>query len=255
MAFSFKLINRTGFFLLVILLLNSCEKFSKKGFIPEPGIALTFDDNRIDNWYNHLDLLDSLHLKATFYISGYTRLTPVQKQRLAVIKSRGHEIGYHTVTHPNMNTYMQKFRKTMDQMMFAEIKTGLTAMEHDGFFPKVFAYPFGARNGFLDTELKKYFISVRALNGSMDYSKSLVATQKNYLIYGFGLDKSSNHKDEVIADLLQNSAYHNNCAVLVGHDINTGRNLSVTKERLQLIANLVKENKLKTYTVSEISNN
>ena len=50
-----------------------------------PGIALTFDDDRVDNWFQYLPLFDSLDVRATFYISKYNRLSAEQKNKLRII--------------------------------------------------------------------------------------------------------------------------------------------------------------------------
>ncbi len=65
------------------------------------GIALTFDDNYIDNLYPYLDLFDSLGVKATFYISNYNKLNDAQKSRLHELQSHGHEIAFHSTNHVN----------------------------------------------------------------------------------------------------------------------------------------------------------
>jgi peptidoglycan-N-acetylglucosamine deacetylase len=174
--------------LMVCLTTISCKKYKKQGKLSIPGIALTFDDDRVDNWYSYLNLLDSLQLKATFYISGYHKLSIVQKQKLRQIQSRGHEIAFHTRNHHNMNEYTKKYKKTQQQMIQEEIVKGLEEMNKDGFYPKTFAFPFGAHNPVIDDLLRKYFKSIRALNGSKDYSKSLTKDDNNYLLYGFGLD-------------------------------------------------------------------
>jgi peptidoglycan-N-acetylglucosamine deacetylase len=230
-----------------------CKKYGKKGYVDMPGIALTFDDDRVDNWYTYIDLLDSLQLKATFYISSYAKMTPLQKQKLHALQNRGHEIAYHTRTHANLNEYMKKYKKSQQQMMQEEIVKGLAEMNKDGFYPKNFAYPFGAHNPMLDEALHKYFKSVRALNGSTDYSKSLTAGKNNYKLYGFGLDQSSNHSDVTVKRLLEFAKTNNNCAVLVAHDINTPIKLCVTKQRLLALGKWVKNLGLKSYTISQIS--
>jgi hypothetical protein len=54
--------------------------------------------------------------------------------------------------------------------------------------------------------------------------------------------------------VLKSAKENGNCAVFVGHNINTGGRLSVSKERLLKIFSNVKELGLKYYTASEISN-
>jgi peptidoglycan-N-acetylglucosamine deacetylase len=233
---------------------SSCKKFDKKGYLPQAGVVLSFDDDRIDNWYRYLPLLDSAGVKATFYISKYNRLTPGQKTKLAAIQSHGHEIGYYTTNHYNMMDYVYKYRHTIEEMLRCEIEAGLKMMNRDGYYPVTFAYPYGAHNGIFDKELKRYFKSVRALNGSYDYAKSIAAGPKNDVLYGLGIDKGSNHSDVVINNVLTSARDNNGCVVFVAHNIGMGGNLSVSRERLLSIISFVKNADMKFYKMAEISN-
>jgi len=237
----------------LLLLTAGCKKFEKAGYMDEPGIVLTFDDDRVDNWYTYLPFLDSAGVKATFYICKYNRMNPAQKEKLRIIRSHGHEIGYHTTNHYNMMDYVYRFHHTTQDLLQCEIEPGLRMMNRDGFYPETFAYPYGAHNGLLDKMLMRYFKSVRALNGSQDFSKSIVATQKNDVLYGLGIDKSSKRSDGDIITLLGSAKNNRACAVLVAHDINTGSRLSVTIERLRMIVDFAKKEGMKFYTVREIS--
>lgn len=244
------------FFALTLTGFLGCKKFEKPGKMKQAGIVLTFDDNYVDNWYRYLPFLDSAGIKATFYISNYNRLNNDQKNKILVIQSHGHEIGYHTVNHYNMVDYLYKYHHTMEELLQKEIQTGLSLMNRDGLYPKTFAYPFGQHCGALDNTLLRYFKSVRALNGTTDYSKSLAPTDKNDLLYGLGLDKSSKNSDVTIDKILQSASNNNGCAVLVAHKINAANtNLTVTLDRLKKIVTRAKELNLKFYTAAEISGN
>ena len=238
----------------ICLLFNGCTKFEKHGQLKQAGIALTFDDDRIDNWFKYLPYLDSADVKATFYICKYNRLTAEQKSKLAIIQSHGHEIAFHSTNHYNMMDYVYKYKHTVDELMQNEIESGLKMMNKDGFYPTTFAYPYGAHNGLYDKMLMRYFKSVRALNGTNDFSKSLAPTEKNTLLFGLGIDKSSKRSDEDVLQLIKSGSANNACAVFVTHDINTEKKLSTTLDRLKKMINYAKELNLKFYTVSEISN-
>jgi peptidoglycan/xylan/chitin deacetylase (PgdA/CDA1 family) len=238
----------------LVCFFSGCKKFDKAGKVQDPGIVLTFDDDRVDNWYQNLPLLDSVGARVTFYICKYNRFTPEQKEKLRVIQSHGHEIAFHGTNHYNMMDYVYRYKHPIEVMMKNEIEDGLKLMNRDGFYPITFAYPMGAHNGVFDKMLKRYFRSVRALNGTNDFSKSLCEIEKNDVLYGLGIDKSSNRSDANVMQVLKTASEHNNCAVLVGHDINSAIKLSVTKERLIKIFSIVKTLGLKYYTASEISN-
>ena len=240
--------------LVVCTLLNACTKYKKDGQLSQAGIALTFDDDRVDNWFKYLPYLDSADIKATFYVCKYNRFTSEQKRKLAVIQSHGHEIAFHSTNHYNMLDYVYRYKHTVDELMQNEIEQGLKMMNKDGFYPTTFAYPYGAHNGLYDKKLLQYFKSVRALNGTNDFSKSLAPTEKNQLLFGLGIDKSSKRSDEVVQQVIKSASENNTCAVFVAHDINTSLSLSVTLERLKKIVAYVKQLGLKYYTISQISN-
>jgi peptidoglycan/xylan/chitin deacetylase (PgdA/CDA1 family) len=233
---------------------GGCTKFEKKGQCSHAGIALTFDDDRVDNWFQALPFLDSAGIKATFYVCKYNRFTVAQKQKLAIIQSHGHEIAFHSTNHYNMLDYVYRYKHPIDEMIEKEIVSGLKQMNKDGFYPTTFAYPYGAHNGIYDKMLMRYFKSVRALNGTSDFSKSLTLTEKNDVLYGLVIDKNGKRSDPEVLQLIQSAANNNNCAVLVAHDINSEKKISVTRERLQKIVDAAKRLNLKYYTVSEISN-
>ncbi|MFN8244257.1 MAG: polysaccharide deacetylase family protein [Ferruginibacter sp.] len=235
-------------------LFSGCKKFEKTGVLKDPGVVLTFDDNMVDNWYQYLPVLDSAGVKATFYVCKYNRFTNQQKEKLRIIQQHGHEIAFHSTNHYNMVEYVYKFKHPLEDMLKCEIEDGLKLMNKDGFYPTTFAYPYGAHNAVFDKSLNRYFKSVRALNGSNDYTKSLATTEHNDLLYGLGIDKSSNRRDADIMQMLKSAKDNNNCAVLVAHNINTGGNLSVSLWRLKKIFEQVNKLGLKYYTVSEISN-
>jgi len=239
--------------LLIGIFFLGCTKFEKPGDCRQAGVALTFDDDRVDNWFEYLSFLDSAHVKATFYVCKYQRLTADQKQKLAVIQSHGHEIAFHSTNHYDMLKYVYKYKHTIDELMKNEIESGLKLMNKDGFYPTTFAYPYGAHNGIYDKMLMRYFKSVRALNGTADFSKSLTVTEKNDILYGLDIDKSGRRSDADILQLIQSASDNKNCTVLVAHDINNGKPLSVSRELLQKIFDAVKRLGLRYYTAAEIS--
>jgi len=243
-----------GVFIITCLLFLGCTKFEKKGECSQAGVMISFDDDRVDNWYQYLPFLDSAHVKATFYVCKYHRLTPGQKQKLAIIQSHGHEIAFHSTNHYDMLKYVYKYKHTIDELMKNEIESGLKLMNKDGFYPTTFAYPYGAHNGIYDKMLMRYFKSVRALNGTADFSKSLTVTERNDILYGLDIDQSGRRSEADILQLIQSAADNKNCAVLVAHDINNGKPLSVSRELLQKIFDTVKRLGLKYYTATEISN-
>ena len=240
--------------LVILVFFVGCTKYNKDGYLKDPGVVITFDDNYVDNWAEYLPLLDSAGVKATFYICRYNRLNADQKRKLQEIQNHGHEIAFHTTNHYNMMDYVYKQKHTPEELMKYEVEDGLKLMNADGFYPTTFAYPAGAHNGLFDKMLMRYFKSVRALNGTNDFSKSLVPTEKNEVLYGLGIDKSSKRSDETILQVIKSASDNRDCAIFVAHNINGPMQLSVTRERLLKMFAYIKSLGLKYYTASEISN-
>ena len=217
------------------------------------GLALTFDDNYIDNWYPNIHLFDSLGVKATFYISNYKRLTNAQKAKLREIKDHGNEIAFHSTNHVN---FLKCVDSTgVDRLVKEEIVRGLRLMNNDGFYPTTFAYPYGKHNDFLDKLLLKHFKSVRALNGTQDLSRSLVPLQNNKVLFGLGIDEPSNRNINKIEGLLYLAQQTNRCAVLLVHNVERqDMKMQIPLWKLKQILVRAKSLNLKFYTISEISN-
>jgi len=102
-------------------------------------ISLTFDDGWKSQYENALPILDKYQLKATFYI--ITCFLPVDdkyymnKSQILRLYHEGHEIGAHTVTHPNLQLTFP-----WNQRQIPQSKTDL---ENIGIKVKSFSYPYG----------------------------------------------------------------------------------------------------------------
>ena len=216
------------------------------------GVALTFDDYSIDNWYKYMDLFDSLQVKATFYISNYNLLTPAQKNKLKNMQNRGHEIAFHSTNHVNFIEYVKK--EGSENLITEEVDKGVELMDNDGFYTSTFAYPFGKHNEVIDKLLLKKFRSIRALNGTQDYTRSLVPLKKNKMLYSLGIDESSKRSLTKIEGLLVTAQQTDHCAVLLAHKIEKeNTTLQIPLWKLKEIIVNAKSLNLRFYTISEIS--
>jgi peptidoglycan/xylan/chitin deacetylase (PgdA/CDA1 family) len=101
-------------------------------------IALTFDDGPNPSTTPRLlDLLDSHGIRATFFVIGrWCRACPAIVRDIAV---RGHAIGNHTDTHPNL-LFLSR-RRIVRELL--ECQT--TIRETGGADPRLMRPPFGAR--------------------------------------------------------------------------------------------------------------
>jgi peptidoglycan/xylan/chitin deacetylase (PgdA/CDA1 family) len=102
-------------------------------------LALTFDDGPNPAITPKLlDLLDRFNAKATFFLIGrYVRETPELVREIA---ARGHLIGNHTETHPNLFKLSQKSIRVELRLCHDAIASAL------GRPPQWFRPPYGFRN-------------------------------------------------------------------------------------------------------------
>jgi peptidoglycan/xylan/chitin deacetylase (PgdA/CDA1 family) len=236
----------------LLVSLFGCVKYDRDGFMPKAGIALTFDDLYLEEWEKCLPLFDSFHVRATFYISNYEKFSAEQKRKLKELQDHGHEIAYHSTTHPDFVKYLN--RHSILELDSKEIQKGLALMNADGFYPKAFAYPYGSHNDLLDHWLLKRFSSVRALNGTKDQAKSYTCTVNNSVLYAMGMDLSSGKTSDELVDMVYRANSHDNCLVLVGHHITQmDTKMRVPFARLKRIIQTAHSLHMKFYTVSEIS--
>ncbi|GAC1492218.1 MAG: hypothetical protein NVS1B13_22480 [Flavisolibacter sp.] len=238
--------------LLSLVFFYGCKKTEIPGYMPQAGLALTFDDNYINDWYRHLGFFDSMGVKMTFYISSYNRLNPLQKNKLHQLQQHGHEIAFHSLNHPDFVKYLQ--RNPMAKLEREEINKGLKLMNQDGFFPTNFAFPYGSHNEVLDNFLLRRFKSIRFLNGTRNLAKSYTTTANNSELYAIGMDLSSGKSTQDLLNMVSQAKENNNCLVMVGHHIDRkDLRMQVPLERLRLIIQTAKDLGMEFYTVSQIA--
>jgi peptidoglycan-N-acetylglucosamine deacetylase len=237
------------FFSTVIFM--GCKK-DIDGKLAEGEVAITFDDFNVDNWYKNLSVLDSLEIKATFYVCRYHELTADQKKKLHEIASHGHEIAYHTTHHPDMVRMLKS--KGMAPIINDEIETDLKLMRADGFKVSDFAYPYGSHNRELDCAMKRYFRTVRKVCNIHSWNKSLLKQAgEKQILYGAGIDHGSKLSDDGIIGLLENARSNHDCVVLNAHEMNNPQYIfSVTTERLVEIQKEALKRNLKFVTIDQI---
>ena len=253
MIFKFKRIFHPTLLGLIFFTNFSCKKTDTvSNVVDRGGIALTFDDHYIDNWYPYIDLLDSLGVKATFYISSYNKFTPAQKNKLRKLQEHGHEIAFHSTSHAN---FLQSASSGgCDKLIKEEVLKGLELMNNDGFHPTTFAFPFGKHNDVLDKLMLKYFKSIRALNGTQDLSRSLASLHDNKVLFGLGIDETSKRSMNKIKGLLFLAQQTNRCAVLLVHNIERhDMDMQIPLWKLKEILENARLLNLKFYTISQIS--
>lgn len=116
----------------------------------EQEIWLTIDDGPdAEETPVVLDLLDEHQAKATFFVIG--RQVQASPEIVRLILERGHQIGNHTMTHPE-----RQFWHLSERHIIREINDCSTVIsEKTGRLPRLFRAPVGHKPWFLHPVLKK----------------------------------------------------------------------------------------------------
>jgi len=144
------------------------------------AVVLTYDDAIDQHLDNVLPILDSLELKASFFI---TASSPSIRNRLNEWKQlpvKGHELGNHTLFHPCNGgpdrawvTTDYDLRKYTVQRMIDETRmTSVFLQSMDGKTRRTFAYTCGdmkiGDSSFIDP-MKKDFVAARSVRNQMHH--------------------------------------------------------------------------------------
>lgn len=125
------------------------------------GWAFTIDDDEVDTWYAWRERLRQHHVRATFFVTRYDKLTDAQKAELRELAKDGHDIEAHGVAHANALDYVKLH--SLDAYVRDEVMPSSTALAE--FQPIAFAYPYGAHDHAIDNALLMHFKLLRTTGG------------------------------------------------------------------------------------------
>ena len=130
------------------------------------GLALSFDDAHIADWWGLRPIFDRYDARVTFFITRYDQWDDAMKAQLRDLAADGHSIQAHTVNHLRAPEYVTEHG--LDAYLADEAVPSIELLRADGYPVTDFAYPFGARTGELDHALLRYVERVRSITFSID---------------------------------------------------------------------------------------
>ncbi|MEL7012940.1 MAG: polysaccharide deacetylase family protein [Pseudomonadota bacterium] len=126
-----------------------------------PGmLCLTYDDLFVDQWLSARRLFDAFDARVTFCVARLHEATPEQMTGLKVLQADGHEIGFHTRTHPRLLPYLA--RHGLEHWLKHEIDDGIEEHRAAGFPATSFACPYHASTGRMRAACATRFAVIRA---------------------------------------------------------------------------------------------
>lgn len=142
------------------------------------AVVLTYDDAVNQHLDNALPVLDSLGLKATFYITGYSASVRQRLNEWRALAVRGHELGNHTLYHPCVGGQGREWVRpeydmrhyTIQRMVDETRMNNVFLQALDGKTRRTFAFTCGdmkiGDSSFIGL-MKNDFVAARAVRAEM----------------------------------------------------------------------------------------
>lgn len=227
---------------------------------PTGGVALTFDDVYVDDWFATRDLLDSYGATATFFVTRFDRLSEDQLEKLRVLEEGGHEIASHGFRHLGVERDFESDKAEADRYLAEEVLPSIREMKNDGFRPESFAYPLGERTEDFDQLLLSQFGYLRGTAYPRD---GLPVSEwdeiyfgcghRDRVVFGVGTDESYGHSTAAIEQGFKRAAARNEVMVLYGHRITDGDGQYRTSpSRLEELLKAATNQDLEFFTISQL---
>ncbi len=138
---------------------------------PAGGVALSFDDRFIADWYALRPLFKEFGARATFYINGDT-LSGEEIEMLQSLKEDGHEIGFHGTVHGDAGQILR--HHGVEGYLSIEIWPGLNYLRSLGFDPVSYAHPGGTSTAATDSALlANGFVTLRKVSKAERYFRGV----------------------------------------------------------------------------------
>lgn len=256
------------FYPLLMLVVFACQP---KKPIQQPGIAVSFDDRFVKEWYQLRPLLKKYKAKCTFFITQPDSLLKEEVKLLHELQKEGHEIGCHGAMHVRSMYYIWDF--SLDEYMKNEIFSALKTMKKQGFSPKTFAHPGGSQTWYSDRELLKYFTLLRDVSmktrtlWNFDFTQEIEEIDEIFYqqdghrkVNALLIDTSAKLSIEDIKKGLKRASEEGSIMMIFGHKplMKTTQKTDEYGFDIQFLEQILSESaklKLKTYTMQELPPN
>lgn len=216
------------------------------------AVVLTYDDAINEHLDNAIPILDSLKLKATFYLSGFSVSIQTRLNDWKKIVAKGHELGNHTLYHPcdasgPQRTWVQPendLNKYTVKRIENEVRmTNLFLQALDGKTKRTFAFTCGdmkvADSTFING-MKKDLTAARAVRNEMHKINEIDP-------YNIDCYMVNNHTYEQMKEWVDKAIQTNSLLVILFHGVGGGNSLNVSLNAHRQILTYIKQNEKDIY--------
>ena len=244
----------------VIFFLIGCDVLpNEKITIPGGGVAITFDDDFIDDWYNIHHMLEKYNWRATFFVSQFDKLDSGRIEKLKFLQEYGHEIGGHGFNHFRAPDYVRDYGLTA--YLENEIYPMKQLMAENGFLITSFAYPRSVRSDEIDAALLKEF---KVIRGGTSLRKKVILQRKiklltcrrcfHNVLYGISLD-NRDYEMSFIKSVVEKARKKNKIVILLSHEVvevADNKTYQTEYQRLIELCELINKNNMKFLLISDL---
>ena len=196
------------------------------------AVVITYDDAIDQHLDNAIPVLDSLGLKATFYVTAFSQSMQTRLNDWKKLATKGHELGNHTLYHPciggkgrewvkpeyDMNNY------TVKRMADETRMTNLFLQALDGKTKRTFAFTCGdmkiGDSSFINA-MKNDFVAARAVRNQMHKIQEIDLLNVDcYMVNG--------ESGTQMIDWVRNAVETNSLLVILFHGVGGGNALNVS---------------------------
>jgi len=210
------------------------------------AVVITYDDAIDQHLDNAVPLLDSLGLKATFYVTAFSTSMQARMSEWKKLAEHGHELGNHTLYHPCLGGVGREWvrpdydmRSYTVRRMVDEVKmTNLFLQLLDGKTKRTFAYTCGdmkiGDSSFIGA-LKKDFVAARGVTSRLN----ILGQTNLWNVDCFGVNGESGTQ---LIGWAKNAMQTGSLLVVLFHGVSGGNGLDVSLAAHREFLQFLKQN-------------
>jgi peptidoglycan/xylan/chitin deacetylase (PgdA/CDA1 family) len=210
------------------------------------AVVITYDDAINQHLDNAIPVLDSLGLKATFYITAFSSSMQTRLNEWKKLSANGHELGNHTLFHPCIGGAGREWVSKQNDLRNYSVKrmenevgmTNLFLQALDGKTKRTFAFSCGDMkidDSLFINGMKNDFVAARAVRNEMHLINEVD-------LYNVDCYMVNNHSFEQMKEWVDKAIQTNSLLVILFHGVGGGNSLDVSLPAHRELLSYLKQN-------------
>jgi len=215
------------------------------------AVVLTYDDAIDQHLDNAVPLLDSLKLKATFYVTAFSTSVQTRLNDWKKLATNGHELGNHTLFHPCVGGAGREWVSKQNDLRNYSVRrmenevgmTNLFLQALDGKQKRTFAFTCGDMkidDSLFINGMKNDFVAARAVRNEMHKINEID-------LYNVDCYMVNNHSLEQMKEWVDKAMQTNSLLVILFHGVGGGNGLDVSLSAHRDILKYIKQHEKDIY--------